>query len=300
MTILEQMAPGALGPGLTSAAVFAAAWFVARRTDRPGLARLGALLAAAAGFAVGFHVVLRWPELPLAPSADGWYWVAWFAPAGVLLGALELAGHVPFLVRLFLRLAASAGAAWLVLAPKVGQEASEKGVILAVAAVGISLLWTVLARARPDEPPEWSALPSALAAGLAAAVLAFFAGSLSMGQVTGALSAALSAPLALAVVLKLRGTSIAAASAAVTALVFGGLLLSAHTYLNYGSEVYVPASVPLLLLAGAVLGVLLPRILAPTANRLLGSLLAVLPPLVLSGFAAWIAHAHAPPPNPYA
>lgn len=173
--------------------------------------------------------------------------------------------------------------------------------VLAVSAVSITLLWTTLSavRVRKEEPPEWSALPAALAAGLAAAVLAFFAGSLSMGQVTGALSSALMAPIALAVLLRLKRTSLAAASAAVTSLVFGGLLLSAYTYLNYGSETYVPASVPLLLLAGAILGTLLPRLLAPTSNRLLGALLASIPPLVLSAVAAWIAYAHAPPPNPY-
>ena len=65
-----------------------------------------------------------------------------------------------------------------------------------------------------------------------------------MGQVTGALSAALSASLALALVLRVRDTSLAAPAAAVTALVFGGLLLSAYTYLNYGEEVFVPAAVP--------------------------------------------------------
>ena len=299
MTILEQMAPGALAPGLTAAAVFALAWFLARRLDRPILIPLGALLAAAAGFAVGFVVILRWPALPLAPGTDAWYWVAWLAPAAALLGGVEIVWRAPLVGRLVLRLLASAGAAWLILSPKVGQDGSEKGWIIAVSAVGMTLLWTTLGSARKDEPPEWSALPAAVAAGLAAAVLAFLSGSLAMGQVTGALSAALTAPLALAVLFKLRGESVAMPTAAVASLVLGGLLLSAYAYLNYGSEVFVPASVPLLLLAGAILGALLPRLLAPTANRLLGTLLATLPPLVLSVIAAWIAHAHQPPPNPY-
>ena len=299
MTILEQMAPGALGPGLTSAAICAVAWILARRLKRPLLLRLGILLAVAAGFAVGFVVILRWPELPLAAGTDAWTWVAWFAPAGLLVGAGEPGWRLPLGVRLAVRLLVSAGAAWLVLSPKVGLGGSERGWILAVSALGTTLLWTTLGSAREDEPPEWSALPAALSAGLTAAVLAFFAGSLAMGQVTGALSAALTAPLALAVLFRLRGVSVAAPSAAVVSLVFGGLLLGAYAYLNYAGEVFVPASVPLLLLAGAILGALLPRLLAPTAHRLLGTLLAALPPLVLSAIAAWIAHAHAPPPNPY-
>ena len=299
MTLLEQMAPGALGPGLTSLGVFAVAWFLARRFERPRLLRYGVLLGVAAGFAVGFTVILRWPELPLAAGTDAWYWVAWLAPAALLLGGVELAWRAPLAVRLGLRLLAAAGAAWLLVSPKVGQSASEKGLIIAVSAVGMALLWTTLSRARQDEPPEWGALPVALAAGLSAAVLAFFSGSLAMGQVTGALSAALTAPVALAVVFRLRGESLAAPSAAVASLVFGGLLLSAYAYLNYGSEVFFPASVPLLLLAGAILGTLLPRLLAPTAHRVVGVLLATLPPLILSVIAAWIAHAHAPPPNPY-
>lgn len=299
MTLLEQMAPGALGPGLTSAAIFAAAWFLSRRLDRPLLLRLGALLAVAAGFAVGFAVILRWPELPLAAGTDAWYWVAWLAPAAFVLGGIELSWRLPLVVRLVLRLAATAGAAWLILSPKVGQDGTEKGMIIAVSAVGMTLLWTMLGGSRKDEPPEWSALPVTMAAGLGAAVLAFFSGSLAMGQVTGALSAALTAPVALAVVFRLRGASVAAPCAAAAALLLGGLLLSAYAYLNYGSEVYFPASIPLLLLAGAVLGTWLPRLLAPTANRLLGVLLATLPPLILSVIAAWIAHAHAPPPNPY-
>lgn len=298
MTLLQQMAPGALGPGFASAAVFAVAWLLSRRPGREWMLDRGILLAVTTGFSVGFLVILRWPSLPLAPGTDGWYWVAWFAPAALLVGWGESSVRLAELVKLVLRLAVSTGAAWLLVQPIHAWTPGERWRVVAVAAAGTTLLWTVVARSRRDQPPEASILASIVTAGATAAVLAFVSGSLWMGQVTGALGAALSGLLALAVLLERR--SIAAPTAPATALLLGGVLLSAYAYLNYSDVVNFPPASALLLLGGAVVGTVLPRLVPPGGNRLVGVLLAVAPPLLLSALAAWVAHAGLPPPNPYA
>jgi len=295
--LLKQIAPGAVGPGLVAGAVTLVAWLLQRATRGRRVLERGTTLAVAAGFGTGFAVVLSWPALPLGPGADAWTWVAWFAPAALLLGWFESAVRLPLLVRLAIRLAASAGASWLVLAPHALMEDGERHLLLAVAAVGMTLLWTVLDLAREGEPPERAALSPIVAVGATAAVFAFVSGSLSMGQVTGGLAAALTAPLALALLPGLRGVT--APTAPVVALVFGGLLLGAYAYLNYGDVVYFPALSALLLAAAAASGTLLTRMLGSGASRILGALLAALPAVLLSALAAWLAHAGAPPPNPY-
>lgn len=297
MQVLEQVAPGAVGAGLVSGAIFLVAFLLGRKPDRAPWRERGTALAVAGGFATGFAVVLTWPALPLGPGADAWTWVAWFAPAALLLGWLESAAHLPLPARLAIRLAAGAGAAWLVLAPHALLSAGERFALLAIAAVATALLWTALDRARREGPPERAALPVIVAVGATAAVLAFVSGSVSMGQVTGSLSAAFAAPLVLALVL--RAPDVTAPAAPVVALVLGNLLLGAYAYLNYGDVVNFPAASALLLIASAASGALLSRALRPHVSRIASALLATLPAVLLAALAAWLAQAAAPPPSPW-
>jgi hypothetical protein len=311
LTLIEQVAPGAVWPGIASAVVFFVAVLLGRLTRRVWLRDAVAALAVAAGFAAGFVVVLeRWPSLPLAPGTDAFYWVAWFAVGGWIAGLAELPGRVPGTVsiaRALLRVGVSLGAAWLLVQPLVPHalSTSRAWLVAAASALVMAGLWTVAAReARAEETPGRVALPFVVAVGAAAAVLALLAGSLSMGQVTGALSASLGSAFALAFLLKVPATS--RATAPVVALVFGGLLLAAYAYLNYGDSIYFPWLSALLLAAGPVAGIYLPRGLAgklpgigkhPLVETVL---LGAIPPLVAAALAAWIAYANAPPPNPYA
>lgn len=302
MTLLEQVAPGAIGPGVASAVVFAGAWLAGRRDRRPFVRDAMRALAVVAGFAVGFVVVNEaWPALPLSSGTDATYWLAWFAVGGWLLGLLELVARVPGPVRILLRAAISMGAAWLLTEPLVPHtlEASAAWGQAAAAAVGMTLLWSVAAgEVRAEESPGRVALPFTIIAGTTAAILAFLSGSLSLGQTTGGLSAAVGAAFGLGWLLKTPATS--RATAPILALVLGGLLLAAYGFLNDGDSIYFPWTSAALLVAGAVGGVYLPRLALKTESRWATLALGALPPLVFSAAAAWLAHVGAPPPNPYA
>ena len=299
MTLIEQAAPGALGPGLTSAAVFSAAVLLARHKGAGRLLEMGTALAVAAGFGVGFAVVLGWPHLPPEAKDDAWVWVAWFAVAGWMLGWIEAVPRVPQLVRLLVRVGVSLLAAWLLVRPLAAFSEAEKLRVVLGGGLATSLLWTVAAEtARRTQEVGRVALPLLVATGAGAAVLAFQAGSLSLGQTLGSLSAALGA--ALAVALLVRRPAAPPATAPAVALVFGGLLVGAYTTLNYGDSVHFPLASGLLLVAGAVLGMLAPALLPTTSRPLTRWLVGGLIPLVAVAAAAWIAHALAPAPNPYA
>ena len=299
MTLIEQIAPGAVGPGLTSAAVFTAAALLARHKGAGRLREMGAALAVAAGFGVGFAVVLGWPSLPPARSADAWSWVAWFALAGWLLGSVEVIPGFKPLVRLLVRVGASFAAARLLVAPLAALSDETRLHLALGGAAAILLLWTVIAEAarRTEDEPGRIALPLLVTAGTGAALLAFQAGSFSLGQTMGSLSAALGSALALGLLLRTPAAS--AATAPVVALVLGGLLLGAYTTLNYGDSVHLPLSSALLVVFGALAGILAPGILPERAGSVARLAVGALVPLLAVAAAWWIAAANAPAPNPY-
>lgn len=298
MTLIEQIAPGALGPGLTSAAVFTTAALLARHKGAGPLREMGTALAVAAGFAVGFAVVLGWPHLPPEAKDDAWAWVAWFAVGGWLVGWLERLPRVMHLLRLVVRTGVSALAAWLLVRPLAAFPDDVKLRLVLGGAAVMVILWSVAAEtARRSVEPGRVVLPFLVAAGTGAAVLAFQSGSLSLGQTMGNLSAALGAALALALLFRIPAAS--PGTAPVIALVFGGLLLGAYTTLNYGDSIHFPLASALLISLGAVLGVLLPGVVPVRAGSFARLVVGALIPLLAVAAAAAVAHAGAPAPNPY-
>jgi len=298
MTLFETMAPGALGPGIASGIVFGVGVLLTRVSRKDGWRGAFTGLALAVGFSVGFLVVRRtWPSLPLEAGRVATDWVAWFAPAGFVLGLLGWALRLKAPIALPLRFLAALGAAWLLLSPHAGLEAAEKWTRALLTAAAASVIWVAAAApADRDEAPGVVALPFMVAAGTTAAVFALLANSVSLGQLAGSLSAALGAAWGLGFLLKQPAAS--RTGAGVITLVFAGLLLSGHTYLNYGTQIHFPALAAGLLALGPVLGVLVGRAVSGKVPPLATAVLSTLPVLLLAGLAAWAQQAGAPTPSP--
>ncbi len=284
----ESEALGAvLLPGAVSAAGVLVLSLLARRVGARALLGPAAALVLVFAFGVGALRLVPWPSLPLAPGEDAWRWTLWFAPLGWLAGVVE-ARRLPFALRGLLRALAGGAAAWLVVAPHRGLSPGLEAVHVAAGALLASALWTALRPVTGRRPGLAAAVPLALAIGATAAAYARFAGSFVLGGVAGALAGAtLGATLAGA-----RGPlarEVLPAAAAPVSLVFTGLLVSGHAYLNHPGETSFPLAAAVLLALAAVGGVLLVR--TGRAGGLLGTAGA----LVLSGVAVWIVARIAPP-----
>ena len=301
MSPLDVLLKSGLVPGAAAALVLLLAAFVARRSGRSRLREAGAGLAVFVAFAVGMAWVEGWPSLPLADGANAWTWVAWIGAAGLLVGWLGVAVRLPSAVALFLRAALALGAAWAIVAALVPHSLEGSALVLqlAVAALGTAMLWQAAAWASsPDLEKDTAALPLLIAAGGLATTLLIVSGAAIMGQVAGALAAGLGATYVLAFVL--GRPALGGAGAAVAVPVLGALWLSAYAYLNWEGALNFPFLSALLPAAGALLGMVLPRVLGARRSRALRIASHVLPPLLGAALGLWIASTNAPLPTMYA
>ena len=262
--------------GLLPAAVCAVLALAARAARRaPRLRDAAVALALAAGFCAALYATGSRPSLPLAPSDDAWKWVFWLAPAGAALGIAGSFARAGRIEGLLLRWAAGAGASWLVLRALVPHAVAVPEALGRAAAGGLVAagVWTALliAAGRSGRPALVGLGPLLVAVLGTASVLLRNGSSVTMTEAAGALAACVGSTAALT---WLRGGApLPAAAAPAVALVFVGLLLGAHAYLNFGDVVGFPLPTALLLAAAAAC-VALPRPWLATGVALLLAVLA--------------------------
>jgi len=214
----------------------------------------GSALAVGGGYAAAHLLQRGWRGFPPAEASD-WPWVA--AVAGALLGASGLTRRGAAPLRLALRLLASGGLAWCVLAAwRRGVDASTARAAVALLGAGTALAWSVLELRQPE--PGWfaPALLALTAAGAAAAI--GLSGSAKLALLTGGLCGVLAAAC-VAAALRL-GPASSAGAAPPAALVLAALLLVAAHY----SELPLRAAG---LVGAAPVVALLPRAALGTRGR---------------------------------
>jgi|GEM_PF-3043397 len=228
--------------------------------ERGGLDLLvaAALVAAFLG-AAWFGPPLVRPSFPVAASETSFWWVFWFAPAGLLLAAVE--PRLPVVARGLVRLAAGAGAGWLIVEP-VASRLPPLGLALrlGLASLLTAALWSALADPRTDGRRHAVAVATIVALAAGGLVYVHVGQVATLGQTAAMLSAAVGA--AAAPVPPTRPFLLPRAAAGAIALVAVALSLAGHTYLNVESpwhtEIRWPAATALLVAGAPLAGLLVP------------------------------------------
>ncbi len=225
------------------------------------------------GLAAWFGEPALRPSFPLATSDSSFLWVVWFAPAGLLLGLVEVRLRVRD--RWVLRLAAGAGAAWLIVEPvAAGLSRLEVALQVGASAVLAAAVWAALAD--PRNPGRRHATVVATIVALAAGGLVYVhVGHVArMGQTAAILSAVVGA--AAAPVPPTRPFHLPRGLAGALALVIVPLSLAGFTYLNivspWHTAILWPVATAVLVPAAPLAGMLVP----PRWPRLVTAALAAL------------------------
>lgn len=225
------------------------------------------------GLAAWFGEPALRPSLPLAKSDSSFLWVVWFAPAGLLLGLLDV--RWPVAARWALRVAAGAGAAWLIIEPVAGPLSGlEIALRVGASAVLSAAVWAALAD--PRDPGRRHATAVATIVALAAGGLVYVhVGHVArMGQTAAILSAVVGA--AAAPVPPTQPFHLPRVVAGALALVIVPLSLAGFTYLNivspWHTSILWPVATALLVPAAPLAGLLVP----PRWPRLVTAALAAL------------------------
>lgn len=241
-------------PGAICAVAAVLGWVVGRRSARGREAVRS--LGIGAAFVASMFALEMGPEFPLRPSEDGWLWVVWIGAGGALLAVVEALVRAPLFVRTPVRFAAVFGGVWLLARPLMPHALAHDAFVryAATASACATLLWSVLADARPRVSRVSLVVPVLVALPGAAAILAAYGHSLRLGMAVGALGVAVGATAILGWRRK-DAPLLPPAAAAVIAPVFVGVLAAAPLYLNFGTIVAFPPIVALLLVLSAACGV---------------------------------------------
>lgn len=246
------------------------------------------------GLAAWFGEPALRPSLPLATSDSSFLWVVWFAPAGLLLGLLDV--RMPVVARWVLRLAAGAGAAWLIVAPVAARLTGlELALRVGASAVLSAALWAALADPRDVGRRHATAVATIVALAAGGMVYVHVGHVARMGQTAAILSAVVGA--AAAPVPPTRPFHLPRVVAGALALVIVPLSLAGFTYLNivspWHTAILWPVATALLVPAAPLAGMLVP----PRWPRLVTAALAALLALAVVAGAAVAGGILAPTPE---
>ncbi len=286
----------ALSDAWPAVAVAATAALIAAtqsKAGRPRAARALLALGLAGGFAAGLSRIVVWPSLPLAPSDDGWKWIAWIAPAAGLATAVAGLSRAPRPVWYALAFGVAAGAAWLLVDPFVDAAGNVRGEARVVLVGSVALVAGALATASSRALPTARGVDFADIAWLVtisgvAMLLALFAHSAVLGRTVGVLAASFGTLVGMR--FALGGEAPTRATAVPLATILTGLGLASYLALNYEGQVTLPATA-LLAAFGGLLGGLAAIAAGPRSLLARGLGLA----LVAAGVAAAILIADARP-----
>jgi hypothetical protein len=205
---------------------------------------------------VGLSALGVRPSFPLAPSEDGWTWIAWVALFGGVVGAAlsfaRTSGAAAALLRFPLRFALGALAAWLVLSPLVPHSVPPKTAPVRAVATGALAATLSVAASGAAEAGARLALAGPLVLSLSATsfVLFRFGASVVMAAASGVVAVSVLSAAALAA--RRRGALLPPGAGLVASLLLVTILLAAHAYLNHGGTVRFPWPSAALLLGSAL------------------------------------------------
>jgi hypothetical protein len=283
---------------LPAAAVLLVRLAASRVRTRGPVAVAMADLVVAAGVVVVF-VLAAWfgepalrPSFPLATHDSSFLWVVWFAPAGLLLGAVET--RVRTLERWALRTAAGVGAAWLIVEPVAARlSAAELALRLGSAGLLTAALWSALADPRDAGRRHTTAVATLVALAAGGLVYVHVGHVARMGQTAAILSAVVGA--AAAPVPPTRPFDLPRALGGALALVVVPLSLAGFVYLNstspWHTEILWPVATAVLVAAAPLAGLLVP----PRGPRLVTAAVAAILALAVVAAAAAAGGAFASP-----